>query len=367
MLCTLDNILNLCHVPLEFWYSDLLVLAGQYPVVLADFRLPVPAGVPVRPRARCSSPGEIVLLVFISFRMTCRVFESGRVGLGCLKVPPDRLLWTCTPVLKFLAGVPSAGTILGVPGRLVVSSLADSGGNMVARYHHGNPVFKYSVSAQNLPLTTVKEEKEKAETESSYANIESGSIETLTRFYKEAILAEDYQTIAEIETSFYQLQNVNNELVENISTISEEITAGKARYIRLQADFDNFRRRSEKERLSVRRDAQGEVIESLLPMMDNFERAKLLINPETAREKQIDTSYQGIYKQFVEIMRSLRVSIIATVGKPFDPSLHEAIAREDSEEYKEGIVSQELRRGFILGDRLLRPAMVKVSSGPSSR
>ncbi|XP_074273290.1 uncharacterized protein LOC141596916 [Silene latifolia] len=235
-----------------------------------------------------------------------------------------------------------------------------------SKYDHGHHAFKCFVSAQNLPLTTVKEKKEEGVAESTYADIESGSIETLTRFYKEAILVEDYRTIAEIETSFYQLQSMNNELVEKISTLSEEIAAGKGRYIRLQADFDNFRRRSEKERLSVRSDAQGEVIESLLPMMDNFERAKLQIKPETVREKQIDTSYQGIYKQFVEIMRSLRVSIIATVGRPFDPSLHEAIAREDSEEYKEGIVSQELRRGFILGDRLLRPAMVKVSSGPSS-
>ncbi|XP_065853911.1 uncharacterized protein [Euphorbia lathyris] len=78
-------------------------------------------------------------------------------------------------------------------------------------------------------------------------------------------------------------------------------------------------------------------------------------------EKKIDTSYQGIYKQFVEIMRSMRVGSVATVGKPFDPLLHE------SEEYKEGIIIQAFRRGFRLGDRLLRPAMVKVSAGPGKK
>uniref|UniRef100_A0A803L072 Uncharacterized protein n=1 Tax=Chenopodium quinoa TaxID=63459 RepID=A0A803L072_CHEQI len=287
------------------------------------------------------------------------------------------------------------------------------------------------------------------------------SVETLTKYYKEAVLAGDYQTITEIETVLLRLETEKIKLDERLSTLTEEITSGKEKFIRLQADFDNFRRRSEKERLSVRSNAQGEVIESLLPMVDNFERAKQQIKPETDKEKQIDTSYQGIYKQFVEIMRSLRVAVVATVGKPFDPSctyncidraysvkassiclpahivmfdgrdnapcikiycenniycqivmplldgslvriytmaveaetrvvlkldplcwesnfqwllhllpcqkLHEAIAREESEEFKEGIIIQEFRRGFLLGDQLLRPAMVKVSSGPGKK
>ncbi|XP_057523429.1 uncharacterized protein LOC130803251 [Amaranthus tricolor] len=193
------------------------------------------------------------------------------------------------------------------------------------------------------------------------------SVVNLTKFYKEAVLAGDYHTIAEIETAFCKLETEKNELVQKLATMTEEISSGKEKYIRLQADFDNFRKRYEKERLSVQNNAKGEVIESFLPMVDNFERAKQQIKPETDREKQIDTSYQGIYKQFVEVMRSLRVAAIATVGKPFDPSLHEAIARGESEEFKEGIVIQEFRRGFLLGDRLLRPAMVKVSSGPGKK
>lgn len=147
------------------------------------------------------------------------------------------------------------------------------------------------------------------------------SVETLTKFYKEAVLAGDYHTIAEIETAFCRLETEKNELARKLATMTEEISSGKEKYIRLQADFDNFRKRSEKERFSVRNNAKGEVIESFLPMVDNFERAKQQIKPETDREKQIDTSYQGIYKQFVEVMRSLQVAAIATVGKPFDPSV----------------------------------------------
>lgn len=113
-------------------------------------------------------------------------------------------------------------------------------------------------------------------------------------------------------------------MVQNVLTLSTEITSGKEKYIRLQADFDNFRKRSEKERLTIRSDAQGEVIESLLPMVDNFERAKQQLKLETEKEQKIDASYQGIYKQFVEIMRNLRVAVVATVGKPFDPSVSES-------------------------------------------
>ncbi|KAL5777092.1 hypothetical protein ACOSP7_010018 [Xanthoceras sorbifolium] len=182
--------------------------------------------------------------------------------------------------------------------------------------------------------------------------------------YKGAIFDGDEKTISDIEARICVLENEKNELLQKVSTLSAEITSGKEKLIRLQADFDNFRKRVEKERLTIRSDAQGEVIESLLQMVDSFERVKQQIKPKAEMEKKIDISYQGIYKQFVEIMKSLQVAAVPTVGKPFDPALHEAIAREDSEEFKEGIIIQEFRRGFLLGDRILRPATVKVSAGP---
>ncbi|CAK7347064.1 unnamed protein product [Dovyalis caffra] len=213
------------------------------------------------------------------------------------------------------------------------------------------------------PTTNGKEENN--------SNEENGkrgpSLKNLMKIYRQAIFYGDEKTILDIEAKIGTIEKENDELVQKVSSLSAEITSGKEKYIRLQADFDNFRRRSEKERLNIRSDAQGEVIESLLPMVDSFERAKQQIQPESEKEKKIDTSYQGIYKQFVEIMRSLQVAVVPTVGKPFDPSLHEAIAREESQEYKEGIIIQEFRRGFLLGNRLIRPAMVTVSSGLGSK
>ncbi|XP_074371495.1 uncharacterized protein LOC141712449 [Apium graveolens] len=194
----------------------------------------------------------------------------------------------------------------------------------------------------------------------------SPTLKSLLKIYKEAVLIGDERITSEVESMICKVENEKNELVMKTSTLTAEMNSGKERFIRLQADFDNFRKRSEKEKLTIRSDAEGEVIRSLLPMVDNFERAKQQLKLQTDQEKKIDASYQGIYKQFVEIMRSLRVAVVATVGKPFNPLLHEAIAREPSQEYKEGIIVQEFRRGFLLGDRLLRPATVKVSAGPGT-
>lgn len=189
------------------------------------------------------------------------------------------------------------------------------------------------------------------------------TLKELIHVYKEAILDGDENAISDIETIIFTIENEKNVLVQKVAEVSADIASGKDKFLRLKADFENFRKRSENDRITLTSNVQGEVIESLLHMVDNFERAKQHIRPETEKEKKIDTSYQGIYKQFVEIMRSFRVAVVETVGKPFDPSLHEAVVREESQEFKEGIIIQEVRRGFVLGDRLLRPAMVKVSSG----
>ncbi|KAK1403644.1 GrpE protein-like [Heracleum sosnowskyi] len=228
----------------------------------------------------------------------------------------------------------------------------------------------FSVKATNFPSQINDQDEVHLDDVKNTVNDggeKSPTLKSLLKVYKEAVLIGDERTASEVESLICEVENEKNELVTKTSTLRAEMNSGKERYIRLQADFDNFRKRSEKEKLTIRSDAEGEVIGSLLPMVDNFERAKQQLKLQTDQEKKIDASYQGIYKQFVEIMRSLRVAVVATVGKPFDPLLHEAIAREPSQEYKEGIIIQEFRRGFLLGDRLLRPATVKVSAGPGKK
>ena len=143
----------------------------------------------------------------------------------------------------------------------------------------------------------------------------------LIQAYKKAILDGDEKSVCEMEAVLCAAENEKNDLSVKFTEITAEIASGKDRLLRLKADFENLRKQSEKYRLNFTSDIQEEVVQSLLPMVDSFENAKQKIKPETDKEKKIDTSYQGIYKQFVEIMRSLRVSVVETVGKPFDPAV----------------------------------------------
>ncbi|WCJ27656.1 Co-chaperone GrpE family protein [Euphorbia peplus] len=184
------------------------------------------------------------------------------------------------------------------------------------------------------------------------------------RSYREALASNDESRIAEIESFLKSVEDEKIELERKVASLSEELAVEKDRVIRISADFDNFRKRTDRERLSLVSNAQGEVVENLLPVLDNFERAKSQLKLETEGEEKINNSYQSIYKQFVEILGSIGVVPVEPIGNNFDPMLHEAIMREDSAEYEEGIVLEEFRKGFQLGDRLLRPSMVKVSAGP---
>ncbi|KAH9605904.1 hypothetical protein KSS87_007734 [Heliosperma pusillum] len=205
---------------------------------------------------------------------------------------------------------------------------------------------------------------------------------TALKLYKEALDNNDEDKVAELEAFFKSLEDEKNALDRRVLSLSQDISVERERVLRISADFDNFRKRTDRERLSLVTNAQGELIENFLPVVDNFERAKSQIKVETEAEEKISNSYQSIYKQFFEILSSIGVLPVETVGKPFDPMKHNqvglnfsqvlgkligvlnAIMREESTEYDEDVIIEQYRKGFKLGDRLLRPSMVKVSAGP---
>jgi molecular chaperone GrpE len=134
--------------------------------------------------------------------------------------------------------------------------------------------------------------------------------------------------------------------------------------VRIAADFDNYRKRTQREREEQELQIKCSTINELLPVVDNFERARSQIKPQTEQETSIHKSYQSVYKQLVEGLKRIGVAPMRSEGKEFDPNFHEAVMRQPTDEFPEGTVMEELQRGYMLGDRVLRHALVKVAAAP---
>jgi molecular chaperone GrpE len=133
------------------------------------------------------------------------------------------------------------------------------------------------------------------------------------------------------------------------------------RLLRVQADYDNFRRRSREEKeAAAKYRAQG-FIEELLPALDNFERA-LSVKPESEEAKSLAQGLNMVYNQLQEALKKEGVTAIETVGQPFDPHLHQAVMQVEEEGFESNQVVEELQKGYKLKDRVLRPSMVKVNA-----
>ena len=139
--------------------------------------------------------------------------------------------------------------------------------------------------------------------------------------------------------------------------------------LRRQADFENYRKRVERERTESYNRVVAEAARKLLPVMDNLTRAldaeRSVESGESAEFRHFLHGVQLISKQLSEVLESFGVQPIAAVGERFDPHIHEAVVTEPSEEHEPDTVVEELARGYRIGDRLLRPAMVKVAAPKS--
>ena len=163
------------------------------------------------------------------------------------------------------------------------------------------------------------------------------------------------------EEIFAAFQQENANLKKLLDEKSQQADLAKAQYARLAADFENFRRRTSQEKANLEQQAKKNVIVELLPVIDNFERARTQLKPDSEGEKAIHNSYQGVYKTLVDCLKRMGVSAMRPEGEQFDPNFHEAMLREATNEYPEGTVLEQLMRGYVLGDIILRHAMVKVA------
>lgn len=130
---------------------------------------------------------------------------------------------------------------------------------------------------------------------------------------------------------------------------------------RQMAEFDNFRKRTEKEKSAMYEIGARDIIEKILPVLDNFERAMAAV-PEDAKGSSFAEGVEMIYKQFVKTLEDAGVEAIEAVGQPFDPNLHNAVMHIDDEQYGENEISQELQKGYKYRGTVVRHSMVQVAN-----
>ena len=154
------------------------------------------------------------------------------------------------------------------------------------------------------------------------------------------------------------------QLEQELHTLKQEHETLQSQYMRIAADFDNFRKRQSRDQDDIRQQLVCSTLSEILPVVDNFERARQQLNPESEEAQALHRSYQGLYKQLVDVLKQQGVARMEVVGQLFDPTLHEAVLREESTEQPEDVVIEELQRGYHLNGKVLRHALVKVSMGP---
>ena len=179
------------------------------------------------------------------------------------------------------------------------------------------------------------------------------------------------QTEEAVENTEVKEENTTEETVETVEenkepTMEEKLEEAQKqakdnldKYIRQLAEFENFRKRSNSEKTAMYSNGVRDTVEKLLPVIDNFERAV-----EAADDKE-DPMYKGvemILKQFMEILENLGVKEIPSKGEPFDPNVHSAVMHVDDESCDENVVVEVFQKGYTLGDKVIRPSMVKVAN-----
>ncbi|MBN2703983.1 MAG: nucleotide exchange factor GrpE [Pontiellaceae bacterium] len=144
----------------------------------------------------------------------------------------------------------------------------------------------------------------------------------------------------------------------------EEQESLRDQFVRLQADFINFRNRTQRERLELYQRANEDLLLELLPVLDHYEMGLKTAEQHKADAAVVD-GFKMVYDQFQNVLKKFNLTPIEAVGEAFDPHKHEALTHMPSDEYPAEVCSNQVRRGYLFGDKLLRAAQVVVSSGPT--
>ena len=191
-----------------------------------------------------------------------------------------------------------------------------------------------------------KEQEEKAET-SNEAGEQEAAGEPASENGSEDSKEEDKKK------GLFNKKEKKNPLQEKVDELNDKV-------LRQMAEFENFRKRTDKEKAQQFELGQSNILEKLLPIVDNFERGLAAV-PEAEKDGAFADGMNKIYKQLMTELENLGVTPIEAVGKEFDPNFHNAVMQVESEEYGSGIVAQELQKGYMFHDTVLRHSMVGVT------
>ena len=181
-------------------------------------------------------------------------------------------------------------------------------------------------------------------------------------------VAEEIEDILEEPQSVENGQEAQSEPEAEPLTIEEQLTAVQAeaddykdRWLRSQAEFANARKRMEKQRLDTYSNATANVIDKLLPIIDDFERAMENLPAEIEGHSWLE-GIQLVQRKFLTTLENFNVTPIEAIGELFDPNLHEAITQEPTDDFESGVVCRVLQAGYRIGDRVIRPSLVVVAA-----
>ncbi len=155
-------------------------------------------------------------------------------------------------------------------------------------------------------------------------------------------------------------------LEERLAAAEEEAKTNYDRYVRLAAEFDNFRKRSAREMQDFKKFANENLVRELLPVVDNLERALVSTETPASKEKGLKEGIELTLREILRVLDKFGVTPIHSLNEPFDPAYHQAMMQEPRDNVPENTVISEMQKGYTMQDRLLRPAMVIVSAPKST-
>ncbi|MCL1794684.1 MAG: nucleotide exchange factor GrpE [Oscillospiraceae bacterium] len=171
------------------------------------------------------------------------------------------------------------------------------------------------------------------------------------------------ETIAEIETEtetddLKEKQKEIKNLEGEIKQKDEEYGALYDKYLRVNAEYDNFRKRTAKEKEGIYSDATADVLKNILPVLDNIERAVQFF--DVSQPEKVFEGFKIIYSQFLGALEKIGVEEIKSEGEQFNPEVHNAVMHEENDEHPDNTIMEVMQKGYVKGDKIIRPAMVKV-------